>query len=380
MAALKPPFDANNQIELAGCIREGRFARIPDDYSSDLHRVICWMLQLAQENRPSVEEMLKYIQRVELVKTSVTPDLAAAQSSSRQVSPHELMQKNTATSRGGGGAKMAQMGPGQGGQQDRMPARPGTHRGGNTENGHTHTPGRDRPHVEERRKEGLGLRLLQSAEGVWRVEGLKEDSPAHRSGALFPGDQIKTIQGWEVTGQGWELLGPFLSNLVSSAAATKSDVNILVVRRAPSGDKMINVALSLEGRSHSENVATQHLQQPAAATAPGTARLGSNEAAGEGAPALLSPRGMQSMQQAATPEGIRSPRVPHLPLANLAGEDDAVAIVVVPARLGVHALPRVFIHIYYVYICIHMYIYYIYIYYIYIYIYIYIHVSLPRAF
>lgn len=60
MAALKPPFDANNQIELAGCIREGKFARIPDDYSSDLHRVICWMLQLTQDNRPSVEEMLKY--------------------------------------------------------------------------------------------------------------------------------------------------------------------------------------------------------------------------------------------------------------------------------------------------------------------------------
>lgn len=59
MAALKPPFDANNQIELAGCIREGKFARIPDDYSSDLHRVICWMLQLSQDNRPSVEEMLK---------------------------------------------------------------------------------------------------------------------------------------------------------------------------------------------------------------------------------------------------------------------------------------------------------------------------------
>ena len=61
MSALKPPFDANNQVELAACIREGRFVRIPDDYSSDLHRVICWMLQLSQDNRPSVEEMLKYV-------------------------------------------------------------------------------------------------------------------------------------------------------------------------------------------------------------------------------------------------------------------------------------------------------------------------------
>ena len=325
MAALKPPFDANNQIELAGCIREGRFARIPDDYSSDLHRVICWMLQLAQENRPSVEEMLKYIQRVELVKTSVSPDLATAQGSSRQVSP-ELMLKKSATIRGGGGGQRAQMGIGQAGQQDRMPTRPGANRGGSTEHVNNNAPGRERSHVEDKRKEGLGLRLLQSAEGVWRVEGLKEDSPAHRSGALFPGDQIKTMQGWEVTGQGWESLGPFLSNLVSNAAANKSDVNILVLRRGPSGDKLINVALSLDGRSHSETVATQHLQQPAAAKAPGIVRLGSNETASEGAPALLSPRGMQGMQQAATPEGIRSPRVPHLPLASMAGEADPLKL------------------------------------------------------
>jgi NIMA (never in mitosis gene a)-related kinase len=70
MSALKPPFDANNQVELAACIREGRFVRIPDDYSSDLHRVICWMLQLSQDNRPSVEEMLKYVPILMLVLLS----------------------------------------------------------------------------------------------------------------------------------------------------------------------------------------------------------------------------------------------------------------------------------------------------------------------
>ena len=52
MAALRPPFDAHTQVELSRCIREGKFARIPEEYSSDLHRVICWMLQL-QKVRPS---------------------------------------------------------------------------------------------------------------------------------------------------------------------------------------------------------------------------------------------------------------------------------------------------------------------------------------
>jgi hypothetical protein len=37
---------------------------------------------------------------------------------------------------------------------------------------------------------------------------LKEDSPSHRSGALFPGDQIHAIQGWEVPlFTGWDSLG-----------------------------------------------------------------------------------------------------------------------------------------------------------------------------
>ena len=90
-------------------------------------------------------------------------------------------------------------------KSDTAGARPGNNRG-NTENS-TNNPGGERHSAEEKKREGLGLRLLQTSEGVWRVEGLKDDSPAHRSGALFPGDQIKTIQGWEVTGQGWESLG-----------------------------------------------------------------------------------------------------------------------------------------------------------------------------
>ena len=53
----------------------------------------------------------------------------------------------------------------------------------------------------------------QNSEGLWRVEGLKEGSPAHRSGVLFQGDLIKSIQEWEVAGQGWESLGCVYANL-----------------------------------------------------------------------------------------------------------------------------------------------------------------------
>ena len=103
---------------------------------------------------------------------------------------------------------------------------------------------------------------------------------------------------------------PFLNNLVSKAAASKTDVNILVFRRSPSGDKVIKVALSLDGRCHSETVASQHA--PAA-----PARLGSNDNPGDGTGPLLSPRGMPG----GAPEAIRSPRVPLLPLANMTCEN-----------------------------------------------------------
>jgi len=53
----------------------------------------------------------------------------------------------------------------------------------------------------------------QNLEGLWRVEGLKEGSVAHRSGVLFQGDLIKSIQEWEVTGQGWESFGCVYANL-----------------------------------------------------------------------------------------------------------------------------------------------------------------------
>mmetsp|Transcript_26468 Transcript_26468/g.69570 ORF Transcript_26468/g.69570 Transcript_26468/m.69570 type:complete len:433 (-) Transcript_26468:459-1757(-) len=87
MAALRPPFDAHNQIELAKCIQTGHFARIPSEYSEDLHRAICWMLQLQPENRPSADRLLLHLHQVrgmplptadDVRRPSATPDRGSA--------------------------------------------------------------------------------------------------------------------------------------------------------------------------------------------------------------------------------------------------------------------------------------------------------------
>ena len=44
MAALRPPFKAQNQLALALKIKEGHFERIPANYSEELWRVIQSML------------------------------------------------------------------------------------------------------------------------------------------------------------------------------------------------------------------------------------------------------------------------------------------------------------------------------------------------
>ena len=56
LAALRPPFQARNQVALAMKINAGKFDRIPMHYSDDLHRAIRWMLHINLKNRPRVEE------------------------------------------------------------------------------------------------------------------------------------------------------------------------------------------------------------------------------------------------------------------------------------------------------------------------------------
>ena len=49
MANLSPPFQANNHLSLALKIKEGKYERIPEEYSAELMRVIRWMLKPEQK-------------------------------------------------------------------------------------------------------------------------------------------------------------------------------------------------------------------------------------------------------------------------------------------------------------------------------------------
>ena len=60
LAALAPPFKAQNHLALATKIRAGVFDRIPSRYSDELQRVIRSMIQVDQHRRPSVEAILRH--------------------------------------------------------------------------------------------------------------------------------------------------------------------------------------------------------------------------------------------------------------------------------------------------------------------------------
>jgi NIMA (never in mitosis gene a)-related kinase len=58
MAALFPPFKAQNHLSLAMKIKAGKFDRIPSQYSDKLWRVISWMLNQQPEKRPDITELI----------------------------------------------------------------------------------------------------------------------------------------------------------------------------------------------------------------------------------------------------------------------------------------------------------------------------------
>lgn len=58
MCSLNRPFEASNQLSLALKIRNGKYEPIPSVYSSELQRVIQWILTRNIDERPSVEELL----------------------------------------------------------------------------------------------------------------------------------------------------------------------------------------------------------------------------------------------------------------------------------------------------------------------------------
>eukprot|EP00347_Sterkiella_histriomuscorum_P017394 403349549 len=58
MAALHPPFTAQNHLSLAVKIKTGKFERIPNRYSDELQRVVSWMLQQNHHERPNVDDLM----------------------------------------------------------------------------------------------------------------------------------------------------------------------------------------------------------------------------------------------------------------------------------------------------------------------------------
>ena len=60
MVALRAPFEASNQIQLAQKIQAGKIQRIPTHYSDELMKVLSCMMQVDQKNRPSVESLMMH--------------------------------------------------------------------------------------------------------------------------------------------------------------------------------------------------------------------------------------------------------------------------------------------------------------------------------
>ena len=58
LAALRPPFQAQNHLSLAVKIKAGKFERVPLRYSEELQRVVGWMLAQNPQERPAVEDLL----------------------------------------------------------------------------------------------------------------------------------------------------------------------------------------------------------------------------------------------------------------------------------------------------------------------------------
>ena len=58
LTTFNPPFEAKNQIMLAMRIKSGKIDKINSRYSEELWRIISWMLNVNQEQRPTVEDLL----------------------------------------------------------------------------------------------------------------------------------------------------------------------------------------------------------------------------------------------------------------------------------------------------------------------------------
>lgn len=60
LTALRAPFEATNQIQLAMKIKSGKIDPIPSQYSDELFKMIKWMMSQEKEQRPSVEDIMPH--------------------------------------------------------------------------------------------------------------------------------------------------------------------------------------------------------------------------------------------------------------------------------------------------------------------------------
>ena len=59
LASLHPPFEAHNHLSLALKIKSGKVEKLPEIYSENLEKTILWMLNINQEKRPNIKDIIK---------------------------------------------------------------------------------------------------------------------------------------------------------------------------------------------------------------------------------------------------------------------------------------------------------------------------------
>lgn len=62
LACLYPPFRGNSIFELAQSVVKGQYPEIPAHYSNDLARCVRWMLNVDFSKRPSISQLIRYIE------------------------------------------------------------------------------------------------------------------------------------------------------------------------------------------------------------------------------------------------------------------------------------------------------------------------------
>lgn len=92
MAALRAPFEATNQIQLAMKIKSGKIERIPSQYSDELFKIIQAMMHLDKESRPSVEDLMQHPRLSKYIKEQSMRELL----SNTKRKEEELLKKEKA--------------------------------------------------------------------------------------------------------------------------------------------------------------------------------------------------------------------------------------------------------------------------------------------